>query len=244
MIKFYSRNSLNVTHIYGPKLGHVTTENVKAKAAILDGEIVVWDSLNEQFAPFGLNKYVARLNPDSEDGRRYSLCFIVFDILFVKGLDDDSVEIDLQGASLTERKTVLTSIVTEVPKKLEVENGITCSTSQQVFDCFNESVKNNEEGIIIKVSTSTYEPNKRSPNWIKLKSEYMNSFGDTLDLVIVGGYFGETRRIGGASSHWTDHVTVFLLAVIKKDGGADDSVVLPFSKVGTGYSLSELQELR
>lgn len=216
VIKFFSRNSLNVTEVYGAKLGAVVVEGIKAKAAILDGEIVVWDSLNNQFAPFGLNKYVARLSTETEDGRRYALCFKVFDILLVKGLEENSVEIDLQGAPLTERKKILKSIVDEVPHRLEVEQGVECFTVQQVFDCFNESVQNNEEGIIIKVTTSEYEPNRRSPHWIKLKTEYMDNLGDTLDLVIVGGCFGETKRIGGPSSHWSDHVSVFLVGVIKK----------------------------
>lgn len=41
-----------------------------------------------------------------------------------------------------------------------------------------------------------YKPNERSINWIKLKGEYIDALGDTLDLVIIGGYFGERRRIG------------------------------------------------
>jgi ATP-dependent DNA ligase len=43
MIKFFSRNSINYTHIYGPKMSQVILEQVDAKVAILDGEMVVWD---------------------------------------------------------------------------------------------------------------------------------------------------------------------------------------------------------
>lgn len=50
---------------------------------------------------------------------------------------------------------------------------------------------------MIKKLDSVYKPNERSSNWIKLKGEYIDSLGDTLDLVIIGGYFGERKRIGG-----------------------------------------------
>ena len=80
----------------------------------------------------------------------------------------------------------------------------------------------------------------RSNSWIKLKSEYFDKVGDTLDLVIIGGYFGEKNRTRNAH-HWSDHITVFLLGVIKD---LNHETVLPFARVGTGYSIAELEELR
>jgi ATP-dependent DNA ligase len=50
---------------------------------------------------------------------------------------------------------------------------------------------------MIKRIDSPYKPNERSNNWVKLKGEYIDSIGDTLDLIIIGGYFGERKRIGG-----------------------------------------------
>jgi ATP-dependent DNA ligase len=50
---------------------------------------------------------------------------------------------------------------------------------------------------MIKRAESPYKPNERATNnWIKLKGEYIDSIGDTLDLIIIGGYFGERKRIG------------------------------------------------
>ena len=66
---------------------------------------------------------------------------------------------------------------------------------------------------MIKKIDSVYKPNERSQNWIKLKGEYIDSLVDTLDLVVIGGYFGEKKRIGG--SDWTDHISVFLCGVLK-----------------------------
>ena len=67
--------------------------------------------------------------------------------------------------------------------------------------------------------------------------------GDTLDLLILGGYYGEGRRRSGA-------VSTFLMGVrappeaAKRVGGAAHPLFYPFCKVGTGYSLPQLRELR
>ena len=53
---FFSRNSNDVTGIYGPKLTGYIKDNLRCQAAILDGEIVVWDNNRKMYAPFGMNK--------------------------------------------------------------------------------------------------------------------------------------------------------------------------------------------
>lgn len=113
-----------------------------------------------------MNKNVAKQDPDEGDqidGQgRYQLCYKIFDILFIKGLDPESQEIDLLGAGLGERKRVLATVVQEEPNILEVIQGVSCTTSEQVFELFNQSIQNNEEGIIIKSTKATYKPNERS----------------------------------------------------------------------------------
>ena len=46
-----------------------------------------------------------------------------------------------------------------------------------------------QEGIIIKKPSSKYVLNERIDDWVKIKPEYLDALGDSLDLLIVGKFF-------------------------------------------------------
>ena len=56
---FFSRGGKNYSGIYSNKMAGFIRENVNAQAAVLDGEIIVWDNKLQKAAPFGKNKSVA-----------------------------------------------------------------------------------------------------------------------------------------------------------------------------------------
>ncbi len=165
---------------------------------------MVWDTVKQQVAPFGLNKHIAAKDENNfdeenknEETANLQICYKIFDILYIKAHGEDSEEINLMGARLTDRKIVLNKVVREIPNIVEIVPYKLCQTVDEVFEEFNQSIFKNEEGIMIKRAESPYKPNERaSNNWIKLKGEYIDSIGDTLDLIIIGGYFGERKRIG------------------------------------------------
>lgn len=52
-IKIFSRNCNDVTDLYGDKLIPIIQQYVKVSRCILDGELLVWDSISNQYEAFG-----------------------------------------------------------------------------------------------------------------------------------------------------------------------------------------------
>lgn len=63
-------------------------------------------------------------------------------------------------------------------------------------------------------------------------------------MLIIGGYYGSERRASLGED--IDHITVFLMAIASQVDLKDPkcSKFVPFCKVGTGYSMEELKQLR
>lgn len=170
---------------------------------------------------------------------------MIFDILYL--VTPKGEEYSLTNVILNDRKQILKKIVNVIPKKLEIVEGRETNNIDDILNLFNEAVTKGEEGLIVKKRDSIYKPDERCNDWIKMKAEYLDNLTDTLDLIIVGGYYGEgRRRVGGSSYDWKDHISHFLVGVIKTidQSNTKNTVILPVCKVGTGYTVDELEILR
>ena len=113
----------------------------------------------------------------------------------------------------------------------------------EIMNCLDRAMAGGYEGVMFKSLNSIYAPGARDGDWMKLKPDYVHDMGDELDLLIIAGYYGEGQRRQGGPSH-------FLLGLqapasakhIFKD--VEHPRFYPFCKVGTGYTVSALQELR
>ncbi|KPI39900.1 DNA ligase 1 [Cyphellophora attinorum] len=104
----------------------------------------------------------------------------------------------------------------------------------QIQTLLDDSVKASCEGLMVKMldtEESGYEPSKRSRNWLKVKKDYLQGIGDSLDLVVLGAYYGKGKR--------TSWYGAFLLAVYNPDTQVFETVC----NIGTGFSEQLLEEL-
>ena len=78
---------------------------------------------------------------------------------------------------------------------------------------------------------SPYRAGMRGSNWLKLKREYQNELGDSLDLIVIGEFFGKGRRSGRYGT--------LLLATYNSENDTFPSIC----KVGTGFTDESLDQL-
>ncbi len=142
---------------------------IRAKRAILDGEIV---ALDEQGRPsFGLMQQRAGFRPGKPRhvGPRSAppIMYYAFDLLYLDG-------VDLRQVNLEQRKEVLRSIV-------EDSNVLRFSDHfpEKGLQLFEAARQKGLEGIVAKKRNSCYEE-KRSREWLKIK------ITTTVDCVVAG----------------------------------------------------------
>jgi len=101
----------------------------------------------------------------------------------------------------------------------------------EIEDFMENSINAGSEGLMLKMLDKPYQAGSRGSYWLKLKREYQNELGDSLDLVVIGGFFGKGRRTGNYGT--------LLLATYNEDEDTFPSIC----KVGTGFSDESLDQL-
>ncbi|GIZ01999.1 hypothetical protein CEXT_814261 [Caerostris extrusa] len=195
------------------------------KNCILDGEIVIYSNKLKCIVSKGENPEIQAMAPDGD----YAPCFCAFDILLL----NDQV---LSNLPLKDRVHYIKEAFISIENKIRYTKQITATSNNEVTEELNYAIDNRLEGIVIKMSDSVYKPNKRKEGgWFKVKPEYIEDLMTELDLLIIGGYYGEGRR--------SNVISHFLLGLASRSPDGDPCRFYSFCKVGSGYTLKELYEL-
>ena len=136
--------------------------------------------------------------------------------------------------TLEQRRQILKSTLSECQGKLYFAQSSDINEFDELEDFLNKSIKDGCEGLMVKTLkvNSSYEPSKRSFNWLKLKKDYLDDLGDSMDLVVVGADYGTGKRTGWFSS--------FLLACYNEQTGKFQTIC----KCGSGFTDEQYNSLK
>ncbi|CEJ93870.1 Putative DNA ligase [[Torrubiella] hemipterigena] len=223
----FSRNSEDLSKKYPDILAKLSTW-VKdgTQSFVLDCETVAWDVDEKKVLPF--QQLMTRKKKDVKvEDVKVKVCVFAFDLLYLNG---DAVV----AKSLRERRDLLHAAFNPVEGEFAFATCMDGRELDEIQVFLDESVKASCEGLMVKMLDGTesgYEPSKRSRNWLKIKKDYLSGVGDSLDLVVLGAYYGKGKR--------TSVYGAFLLACYNPNSEIYETVC----NIGTGFSEQVLEDL-
>ncbi|CAH0717537.1 unnamed protein product, partial [Brenthis ino] len=223
----FSRNQENNTSKYPDVLRRLPALlRGGVRSCVLDCEAVAYDTAAKQILPFQVLSTRKRKDA-AEDQIKVQVCVFVFDLLYLNGEP-------LVREPLARRRELLRENFNEVEGEWQFAVSRDCADEEEVQAFLHEAVAASCEGLMVKAlrgDNARYDIARRSHNWLKLKKDYLEGVGDTIDAVVVGAYRGRGRRAGGYGG--------FLLACYDADADAFQSLC----KLGTGFSDDALRAL-
>jgi len=218
----FSRRLENITKFY-PDIVENISKSLKTREAILEAEAVAVNENTGEFLPFQELMHRRRKYNLDRAVSEIPITLNFFDVLYFDGKNC----LDL---SYEERRKNLEEIVAE-DKFAKLVPMVTVTADSEIEDFLENSINSGCEGLMLKSLEGQYRAGMRGSNWLKLKREYRNELGDSLDLVVIGAFFGRGRRTGRYGT--------LLVATYNDENDTFSSIC----KVGTGFTDENLDQL-
>jgi len=231
-VTLFSRRLENITMHY-PDIVKSALESINADMAIVEGEAVAVDQDTGEFFPFQELMHRRRKYGVEEAMSMYPVTLFLFDIMLINGQQ-------LVDLPLSERRKILWQYV-KTNDKVQFATHIETQDPEKLEAFMEQAITDGCEGIMLKDITSTYRAGARGFSWIKLKRDYQSQLGDTLDLVIVGAFYGRGRRAGTYGTLLTavyDPDTDSFYTVSKVGAGLTDEDLKTFPKLLEPHRIS------
>ena len=221
-VRLFSRSLENITSYY-PDIIEKIPKNLKSSDVILEAEVVAVNEDTGDFLPFQELMHRRRKYKIDKAVSEYPITVNFFDLLYLDGKSC----LDVQYAK---RREMLEEVLIENEFAKLVPMNVVHSENE-IEDVLENSINAGCEGLMLKVLDAAYRAGSRGSYWLKLKREYRNELGDSLDLVVIGAFFGKGRRTGRYGT--------LLLAAYD-----DQNDIFPSTcKVGTGFTDEHLDQL-
>ncbi|MHA2181925.1 MAG: ATP-dependent DNA ligase, partial [Promethearchaeota archaeon] len=188
-IILFSRRLLDISEQY-PDVCEIIKENIKADKVIFEGEVVAMDHVYEKMLPFQVLSKRRRKYEVDDISKEIPVCLFVFDLLKYG-------EKSFVDKPLPERRNKLEEIINE-RDELRLVKSVMINSTEELLDFFNSARSEGNEGIMAKSiqDDSIYQAGNRGFLWLKLKSLEGGKLKDSVDIVLVGAFYGKGRRTG------------------------------------------------
>ena len=221
-VRIFSRNLEDYTVMFGELAA--AARALKDRSLILDGEAIAYSRESEEYVPFQLTASRRRKHGIEEAAAELPLSAFVFDILFRDGRDLTELPYEKRLAIVDE---VIKGSSVLLPAPIIKTDSVEVLT-KTLLDYIGQGL----EGVVVKRPDSPYQAGARNFNWVKLKRHTSGQLNDTVDLVLLGYYFGKGKRAEFG-------VGALLAGVYDK---TNDRFVT-ITKLGTGLSDAEWREI-
>lgn len=223
-VYIFSRRLENITHQY-PDVVELVKTRLKARKAIVEGEIVCVDPETGELRPFQELMHRKRKYDIHLAVKEYPVSVYLFDVLYVEG-------VDYTLKPLLERRKALESIIEE-SENFKVAEYIMTEDPEELESFFLKALEYGCEGLVVKAihGGAIYQAGARGWLWIKYKRDYKSEMIDTVDLVVVGAFHGRGKR-GGTYG-----------ALLMAAYDPEEDMFKTVCKVGTGFTDEELASL-
>ena len=183
--KVFSRSLLNTSEKY-PEVPLYVQESCKTTGVtsfVLDTEVVAFDRDKGQFVPFQILS-TRKKTEDSAESAKVQVIVQAFDLMYLNGES-------LLDRTLAERRDLMKKNFLPTEGKFQYATSLDHEEDGDTAvleEFLDTSVKNQCEGLMVKTLdvNAAYEPSRRSLNWLKLKKDYLEGLGDSVDLVPIG----------------------------------------------------------
>jgi DNA ligase-1 len=198
---------------------------INADKVIFDCEAAGYERETGKVLPFQLTMTRKRKHNIAGAALSVPMRFFIFDIL---SLDGES----LINKPYFERREILAKVVRE-NEAMVVDEFVRTDSVDEVKKLHEKYLEEGFEGAVVKMWNGKYLPGRQGWNWVKIKEAEGSSgkLSDTLDLVVLGYYYGRGKRVGFG-------IGAFLVGLRKGESWVS------LAKIGTGLTDEEFRGLK
>jgi len=215
-VRVFSRRLTDVTESL-PEVVEMVGKNIKAREAILEGEVIAVDAAGSPIPFQHLMRRFRRVHSVQDMAQKIPVKLFLFDALY---LDRKN----LISTPYAQRRQILAENAGRIP----LTEQLVTKSVEEAQRFIHRAMSEGHEGLMAKRVSSGYTPGVRGKHWLKIKPVL-----EPLDLVIVAAEYGYGRRHGWLSDYYLgarDAETGGYLPVGKTFKGLTDAEIIDMTR--------------